>query len=102
MSDPPTPLSMERGGKGKTAIPEEEKADEPSILPMTRPSYAHGGLVMRPDLAVIALFKPPCPRSPLPAQPAVSSTFPLPAPRPAGSEQRPLYTKKRVKDPAVE
>ena len=35
MSDPPTPLSMERGGKGKTAIPEEEKADEPSILPMT-------------------------------------------------------------------
>ena len=26
---------MERGGKGKTAIPEEEKADEPSILPMT-------------------------------------------------------------------
>ena len=25
---------MERGGKGKTAIP-EEKADEPSILPMT-------------------------------------------------------------------
>ena len=35
MSDPPTPLSMERGGKGKTAIPEEEKANEPSILPMT-------------------------------------------------------------------
>ena len=26
---------MDRGGKGKTAIPEEEKADEPSILPMT-------------------------------------------------------------------
>ena len=25
---------MDRGGKGKTAIP-EEKADEPSILPMT-------------------------------------------------------------------
>ena len=59
MSTPPTPESMDRGGKGKTAIPEEEKADEPSILPMTRPSYAHGGLVMRPDLAVIALFKPP-------------------------------------------
>ena len=32
---PPTPVSMERGGKEKTAIPEEEKADEPSILPMT-------------------------------------------------------------------
>ena len=26
---------MERGGKEKTARPEEEKADEPSILPMT-------------------------------------------------------------------
>ena len=26
---------MDRGGKGKTAISEEEKADEPSILPMT-------------------------------------------------------------------
>ena len=35
MSTPPTPESMDRGGKGKTAIPEEEKADEPSILPMT-------------------------------------------------------------------
>ena len=34
MSDSPTPLSMERGGKGKTAIP-EEKEDEPSLLPMT-------------------------------------------------------------------
>ena len=29
---------MDRGGKGKTAIP-EEKADEPSILPMT-PEHA--------------------------------------------------------------
>ena len=36
MSTPPTPVSMERGGKESTAIPEEEKAaDEPSILPMT-------------------------------------------------------------------
>ena len=35
MSTPPTPESMDRGGKGTTAIPEEEKADEPSILPMT-------------------------------------------------------------------
>ena len=26
---------MERGGKKSAAIPEEEKADEPSILPMT-------------------------------------------------------------------
>ena len=34
MSTPPTPESMDRGGKGKTAIP-EEKADEPSLLPMT-------------------------------------------------------------------
>ena len=25
-----------------------------------RPSYAHGGLVMRPDQGVIALIKPPC------------------------------------------
>ena len=35
MSDPPTPVSMERGDKKSTAIPEEEKADGPSILPMT-------------------------------------------------------------------
>ena len=34
MSTPPTPESMDRGGKGKTAIP-EEKEDEPSLLPMT-------------------------------------------------------------------
>ena len=26
---------MERGGKGKTAIPEEKADDEPSLLPMT-------------------------------------------------------------------
>ena len=35
MSDPPTPLSMERGGKKSATIPEEEKEDEPSLLPMT-------------------------------------------------------------------
>ena len=41
---------MERGGKGKTAIPEEEKADEPSpILPMTPESkqLAAGVIALR-------------------------------------------------------
>ena len=40
---------MERGGKEKTAIPEEEKADAPSILPMTPESKQLAAVIATAD-----------------------------------------------------
>ena len=48
MSTPPTPESMDRGGKGKTAIP-EEKEDEPSLLPMTPESKQLAAVIATAD-----------------------------------------------------
>ena len=68
MSDPPTPLSMERGGKGKTAIPEEEKAEEPSILPMTPESKQLAAVIATAVATAMAGRSAPPDSSGLPAK----------------------------------
>ena len=57
---------MDRGGKGKTAIP-EEKADEPSILPMTPESKQLAAVIATaaaPAMAGTPGHRPPSGRTP--------------------------------------
>ena len=63
MSGPPTPLSMERGGKKSTAIPEEEKADEPSLPPMTPESKQLAAVVATAVVAAAMAGKSASPDS---------------------------------------